>query len=404
MKDFFLLSFKNLRRRKLRSWLTMIGIFIGIAAVVSLISLGDGLRTAITGQFASLSPDVLVIQNAGTGFGPPGSTSIRKLTSHDVDVIEKVGNIKIVIPRLIRVAKVEYNKNIEFRYGASMPENKENLQIIYDTAKMEVLQGRLLNENDRGKIVVGSEFANDKNFEKDIRVGARIQIQGKDFEIVGILKPASSFQINSVFLMMDSDMKELLKIGDEWDIIVAKVSDMKETENVAEDVKRALRRDRNEKVGEEDFSVQTPIQALQSVNTILNIINLVIVGIASISLIIGGIGIANTMYTSVLERTKEIGTMKAIGARNSDILIIFLIESGLLGLIGGLIGTLAGLGLAFSVSSIATQAFGEQIIKVQISQFLVTASILFSSGIGILSGILPAIQASKLSPAEALRS
>jgi len=381
----------------------MIGIFIGIAAVVSLISLGDGLRTAITGQFSSLSPDVLIVQNAGTGFGPPGSTAIRKLNQHDVDIIKSIENVKEVIPRLLRIAKVEYNKNVEYRYGVSMPENKEQIDLIYETGKIEAEQGRLLNENDKGKIVIGHEFANDKNFGKDIRVGSRIQIQGKEFEIVGILKPASSFQINSVFIMMESDMKELLKIGDETDLIIVKVSDIKQTESVAEKISDKLRKDRKEKVGEEDFSVQTPLQALQSINTILGIINIVIVGIASISLIIGGIGIANTMYTSVLERTKEIGTMKAVGAKNSDILIIFLIESGLLGLIGGLIGVAIGLGLAFSVSNAATSFFGEQIIKVQVSQTLVLSAILFSTGIGTLSGLLPAYQASRLSPAEALR-
>jgi len=100
-----------MKKRQLRSWLTLLGIFIGIAAVVSLISLGDGLRTAITGQFASLSADTLTFSNAETGYGAPGSTAIAKINAHDVKIIESTNHVKIVIPRLIRTAKIEFNKN-----------------------------------------------------------------------------------------------------------------------------------------------------------------------------------------------------------------------------------------------------------------------------------------------------
>ena len=164
-----------------------------------------------------------------------------------------------------------------------------------------------------------------------------------------------------------------------------------------------MRRDRNEDEGEEDFSVQTPIQSLQSVNTIISIINLVVSGIAGISLLIGGIGIANTMFTSVLERTKEIGVMKSIGAQNKDILAIFLIESSLIGLVGGIVGGLIGLALAFGVSGIANSFFGENILQVAFSPSLLFASLGFSFVIGALSGIIPAYQASRLNPVEALR-
>ena len=114
--DFLKLSLNSLRKRKLRSSLTMLGIIIGIAAVVSLISMGAGLKTAITGQFSTLSADKLIIQNAGTGFGPPGSTAIRKLTSHDFDIIERVNGVQMAVSRLIRMGKAEFNKNVNFVY------------------------------------------------------------------------------------------------------------------------------------------------------------------------------------------------------------------------------------------------------------------------------------------------
>src|SRR3989344_4450109 len=126
IKNYLFLAVKNVRKRGLRSWLTMLGVFIGIAAVVSLISLGSGLQTAITGQFGALSIDTLTIQNAGTGFGPPGSTVIEKLNEHDLKVIEGSSDkIKIVVPRLIRVVSFEYNNIRDFSYIADIPNDKE---------------------------------------------------------------------------------------------------------------------------------------------------------------------------------------------------------------------------------------------------------------------------------------
>ncbi|MBM3233644.1 ABC transporter permease [Candidatus Pacearchaeota archaeon] len=403
MKQYISLSISNLRRRKLRAWLTMLGIFIGIAAVVSLISLGEGLKTAVTGQFGSLSADVLTVQNAGTGFGPPGSTVIKKLTSHDLNLIEKVQGISEVIPRLIRIARIEYNKAVNFNYVASMPENQKQIDLIYNSLDLRTQDGRLLKEGDKGKVVLGSSFTGN-SFDKKIRVGSALNIQGKDFEVVGILKPASSFQVNLAILMMEDDMKSLLGIGDEIDIIMIKTDNVEVTEQVAARIEQKLRKDRNEKIGEEDFSVLTPLQAISSINTVLDVINIVVSGIAAISLLVGGIGIMNTMYTSVLERTKEIGAMKAIGARNSDILKIFLIESGLLGLVGGIIGAGIGLGFAFLVSFIANSAFQSSIINVSVSYTLLIGAVSFSFLIGIFAGLLPAYQASKLNPVEALRA
>jgi len=187
-------------------------------------------------------------------------------------------------------------------------------------------------------------------------------------------------------------------------LIVAEVEDKDKIQEVSEAIKAELRKIRNLKDGEDDFTVQTPIQALASVNTILNLINIVVAGIAGISLVVGGIGIANTMYTSILERRKEIGVMKSIGAKNSDIAWIFLIESGLLGLVGGIIGAVLGLSLAFLGAQFANQALGQSLFTVSVSYPLVLGAILFSFAVGTISGVLPAIQASKTNVVDALRS
>jgi putative ABC transport system permease protein len=268
---------------------------------------------------------------------------------------------------------------------------------------IEPEQGRMLNKNDRKKIVLGYDFTDENRYSKKIKIGTKLEIEEETFEVIGILKRAGTFQINSVILMSDADLRNILKIGDEIDIIVVQVKNQDELNKVAEDIAKALRNDRGLKEGKEDFSIQTPQQALQSINTILLILQIVVTGIAAISLVVGGIGIANTMYTSVLERTKEIGIMKAVGAQNKDILLIFLTESAVLGFVGGVIGSVIGLTFAYLVSfgvRIAVQGIN---FNVTLSPYLLLGSLLFSLVVGIISGIMPAIQASRLHPVEALR-
>ena len=403
LKDFFTISLNNLKRRKLRSWLTMIGIFIGIAAVVGLITLGQGLQTAIMGQMGSLDADSLTIQNAGTGFGPPGSTVVEKLNEHDLKIIEKVRGVKTVTPVLLRVVEMKYNNVVSFELMRGAPEKPEFYEKFYESQSMEALDGRLLKQGDVGKVLLGNGFSKKTKFDKAVAVGKSININGEEFEVVGILKSSGSLLMNDAVITFHDELKNLLDIGDEIDIIGLTVGKSKISEETAERIKEALRKDRGLKEGEEDFSVQTPSQVLGAVTDILTAVNVVVVGIAMISLIVGGIGIANTMYTSVLERKKEIGTMKAIGARNSDILMIFLIESGLLGLVGGIIGVLIGIGIAFGVAFGANNFFGSEIIQLGVSFPLIISVITFSFLIGILSGSIPSYQASKLKPVDALR-
>ena len=403
LKDFFSLAFQNLRKRGLRSWLTILGIFIGIAAVVALISLGAGLQAAITGQFGGLSVDILTIQNKGTGFGPPGSTVIEKLNKNDLDIIKNIRGIDKTITRVIRVVNIEYNKISDFGYAVDIPNEEELIKVIYESFNVEPEKGKFLNSKDNGKILLGNYFLETDKFEKEILVGKSFLINGQKFEIAGILDKSSNIMMNNAILMLNNDLEELLEIKEEYDLIIVIVEDKNKIEEVAKEIEKKLRDDRDEEQGEESFSVETPLKILESVNNILNIINAIVIGIAMISLIVGGIGIANTMYTSVVERNKEIGIMKALGAKNSDILWIFLIESGLLGLVGGIVGALIGLGGAMGISQIANQALRSDLFVIKADYILLTGSVLFSFVIGILSGILPALQASKLNIVDAIR-
>jgi len=400
IKDYIILATNNVKNRGIRSWLAMLGIFIGIAALVSLISLGNGLQQAVTGQFSSLSANTLIITNAETGFGPPGSTAIKKLTEHDLEIIQAVKEVKLAIPRIIKMTKVEYEKEAKFSFIGSLPEIKEQTSAIYEIFNLETDEGKLLKPEDKGKILLGNSIV--KEFH-NIELGKTLKIGNKNFEVIGILKKTGAIQMDRAIYMNENDMKEILNIKDEMDIIVVQIRDYKKTTETAEEIKKVLRKDRKEKAGNEDFSVQTPMQVIGTINTILTIINIIVSGIAAISLIIGGIGIGNTMYTSVLERTKDIGIMKAIGAQNKDIAIIFIIESAILGLLGGIFGTIIGLILAFGISYIVSTAISAVDLQVTISIPLIIIAPTFALAIGLISGIIPAMQASKLNPVEALR-
>ena len=234
--------------------------------------------------------------------------------------------------------------------------------------------------------------------------GKNVKINGKEFEIVGFLEPSPLFSLNGMVFMMNDDLEDLFQIEGAYDILAVQVKDKNRIEEAAGEIAKKFRNDRNEKPGEESFTIQTPTQALESVSDILNVINLIVVSIAAISLFVGGVGIANTMYTSVVERKREIGIMKAIGAKNKDVLTIFLIEAGLLGLVGGILGALIGLGGAIGVSRIANTALGVNLLIIGISYPLLIGSVTFSFLVGIISGILPAIQASKTNVVDALGS
>jgi len=164
-----------------------------------------------------------------------------------------------------------------------------------------------------------------------------------------------------------------------------------------------LRRSRGLKEGNEDFEVSTTEELMKAFNTLLNIVQGVLVGIALISLVVGGIGIMNTMYTAVLERTKEIGILKAVGAQNRDILSLFLVESGILGLAGGAIGVLLGMGFSKLVELVATMALQTKLLQAYFPWYLTLGSLAFSFLVGTVSGILPAYQASRQKPVDALR-
>ncbi|MBI4439725.1 ABC transporter permease [Candidatus Woesearchaeota archaeon] len=403
IRDFFLLSIRSLGGRRLRSWLTMMGIFIGIAAVISLISLGQGLEDVVVGQFSRAGGDKLIIQNSQSGFGPPGSLAVADLTDHDIEVAKDVRGVDVVVGRLLKSAAIEFDGTTKFDFIASYPEDQREADVVNQAAGIKIFDGRHLKRGDKLKVVIGYDFHAKEIFSRRLLVGDRISVKGTPVEVVGIMAKTGNPQFDSAILMPYDAMTEALGIGKIQSLIVATVQKGYEPEKVAEDLKKAFRKDRNLKKGKEDFEIQTPKQVVETFGNILGVVEAVLAGIAGISILVGGVGIMNTMYTSVLERTREIGIMKSVGARNNHIFGLFLIESGMLGAAGGIIGVLLGVGLSKFVEIVVGSALGTGLLKASFSIPIIIASVAFSFLVGSLSGFFPAYQASKLKPVEALR-
>ncbi len=403
MKEYLFLASKNLKKRGLRSWLTLLGICIGIAAVVSLISLGNVLKDTVSAQFGVSSLEVINVQAGGLSeYGPFGTTGATPLTKEDAAAIERLGNVEVALGRKLETAPLEFNNIMKFGWIISNIEGRE--QYLYDTLEWDTEIGRLIYSQDRGKVLLGNDFLyGDKNgFERDMRINDKILIEGEEFRVVGFLERKGSFTLDGAVVMGERDLNNLKNFGDNLDMIIVRVRNTELIENTKEEIERLLRQRRNVKEGEEDFEVSTPEAMLSTVNQILLGIQIFIVIIASISIVVGGIGIANTMATSVLERKKEIGTMKAVGAKNKDIFYQFFIEAGLLGLIGGLIGVVLGVSLSY-LGTYGINNFLGTDSKPTINFVLIFFSVLGSFLIGAVSGVFPAMSAAKENPVEVIR-
>lgn len=381
----------------------MLGIIIGITAVVSLIGMGQGLKVAISSQFGDIGTDKLAVMASG-GLGPPGTGVVTPLTKDNVKKIEQVNGVKNAVGRLTRSGKLVYNNHAAFGMAASMAEGDDR-KLIEEALNLEAGDGRLLRDGDSKKTVLGSNLGEEEaGFGKQIVVGSKVFIQDEAFEVIGFLEKKGSFLIDSIVLVEEEDLRKILDIpDDEMDVIAVQVHPNADMKAVQDNIEKVMRKERDVDKGEEDFTVQTPQAVLAQVNSTLFAVQLFVYVIAAISIIVGGIGIMNTMFTSVLERTKEIGIMKSIGARNNTIFSLFFIESGLIGSIGGIIGAIIGISIAMGLAFVGRLVLGSELIRADISIWLIVGSIFGSFLLGSIFGVIPAVNASKLSPVDALR-
>ena len=400
IKDYLKIPWKEIKRRKVRSWLTLLGVFIGIAAIVSLITLGQGLENAISKQFEALGKDKLFIMPAGGLWGMGAAT---QLTEDDLDTINGVSGVKLATGMGYAFGKMEYNDQIHYGFISGLSTDPDERALIGEANSWKIMEGRSLRKGDKFKAVLGFEHTNDNLFERRVEVGDKIDIHDVEFKVVGFLEKIGSPPDDQSALIPIDAYEDVFDAENELGFIIAQAKTAEDPNKVAEDIEKELRKDHDVDEGEEDFTIQTPDQFLESFNVILNVVQIVLIGIAAISLLVGGIGIMNTMYTTVLERTKEIGIMKAIGAKNSHILLLVLVESGLYGLGGGIIGVALGVGFAKLTELAFTLALGPSFLLIKMDWLLIIGTLAFSFLIGCISGIAPARRASKLNPVDALR-
>jgi len=399
ISDYTKLAVRNLRKRKLRSWLTMLGIFISIATIFTLISVSLGLQQAVQEQFNILGADKFFILPKGSAAGP-GSASASPLTLSDVNVIDKIMGVKDYSYVTVDSVTVESSNEKRFVSVIAIPADHD--KVFKELSTFSIDEGKFPREQDSYKIFLGSQFKYNNVFSKPIRTGDKLTVNGLEFKVVTILSSLGDpTNDKSVYMFMH----DFEKISNKTDIdeIIVQIDPGVDIKDVAARTEKKLRSSRGETEKTQTFQVSTPEELLATIGTILNIITAFLIGVAAISLLVGAIGIANTMYTSVLERTKEIGVMKAVGAQNKDILMIFLIESGLLGFMGGVVGVVLGILASKTIAYIATVQFGTNLLRSVVPIWLVLGCLAFAFLIGALSGTIPAYQASKTKPVDALR-
>ncbi len=402
VKDFAQLAVTNFTHRKTRTLLTLVGIFIGIAAVIALISIGQGLQGAINSEFARIGADKLLLVRGQAGAGPNALYSSVVLDDSDADTFKRVSGVSLVSPVIFKMAQSKFDEQAKSiaLFGFPVDQSKTAALEFYDISPVE---GSYLPRGGGAKAVIGNSVAYGKFFKKPVHVGDSITLNGKEFKVVGINKKVGNPNIDNGIVIPLDEAKELFNEKSYYGII-GKLDPGVKPKDLVEKVKEAVRRHRQLKAGKEDFAVQTSEQIIQSFNNIFSVVQAIVIGIAAISLLVGGVGIMNTMYTSVVERTKEIGIMKAIGARNSDILLIFILESGLLGLAGGILGCIFGMLLAKLVEFGAQSALGSNLLRADFPLELLIGALLFSFFIGMASGVLPARQAAMQKPIDAIRT
>lgn len=388
--DILRLSLRNIRHRGLRSWLTVIGILIGTAAVVALISVGQGLQRAITSQVERIvGYNTILVTSRGLNLGQ----RIRL----DIESIRGLPGVRSAIAVRTETGYVEG------------PGGKGFLAVLgYEPIMLEfaaemnlaVSAGRALEAP--GEVLLGTRTARVLGAE----VGDTVTIEGKRFRVVGILQAqraggfaTGGLSLTDLLVISLPELRQLFPGPELVHYAVVRLADRADMALVRERIRDHLRT-----VGERNAALTDFEDLTRNIQSVIRGVQAFLAGIAGIALLVGGVGVMNTMYTAVLERTREIGVLKAIGAKDSHVLFLFLFESGFMGLAGGALGLVSGFGVAWVATLIVSRVFEARgAFAPALTVGLVFGSLFFAFVVGALSGLFPAIRAAKLPPVEALR-
>ncbi len=395
------LAVSRLGTSRIRSVLTMLGIIIGVASVVALVSVGQGASTGITDRINSLGTNLLTV-NAGasvTGGTRGAAGTATTLTLEDADAVAAVAGVAAVSPEL---------STSQFVVAGDLNTTTTILGTTeaYPTVRaFELWQGSFLTdtavEQELRAAVLGSTTADDLGLGAG-DVGSTITIGGVPFEVVGILQAkgtTTSTSADDQVLIPVSTLKRYFTGSSSSGVrsIGVSVVTAEAMSTVKTDITALLEERHGIAAGEsDDFTVADQTQLLSTATSVYSLLTVLLAGVASISLVVGGIGIMNIMLVSVRERTREIGIRKALGARNRDILLQFLVEALVLSLLGGLIGIVIGVAASAVIGALAGWGFAFNPVTVIVAT-------VFSLVVGVIFGVWPARQAARLNPIAALR-
>lgn len=392
------LTIKNAIRKKLRSTLTILSVIIGIASVVALVVLSDGLFNAVSDQFNKMGANSIFIMSANFQGDPNTAGRVSEetlLKIQDAENLEKIPEIEEVYPMNFFTARSEYKGEEQFLYVVTSP--ADNFDSMLEFMSIKLSSGKTFNKKEGNYAVIGP-YAAKEIFKKEIKIGDTLKLNDVSFKVIGILEAVGNQQDDSSIYISRKAGEQIDNYGDNVNYMILKSKKEANGDIVAEKVKKILGRTREE----DTFLVITAESFLELIKRVLNIMRSILIAIAGISLVVASLGIVNSVYTSVLERTREIGVLKSIGAKISDITFIFVFESVVLTLVGGFIGFWAGIGIAkLVVLYAATKGF--TMLTITITPEIVLATFLLALTVGIISGFFPARSAAKLNIVDALR-
>lgn len=401
----FLEALESLNANKLRSGLTVLGIVIGVAAVIAMLAVGQGAQASITGSISGIGTNLLFVFRGGPG---DEVRNTKPLTIGDADALRD----RFAAPSIEAVAPaLQENAVVSFGGEQTSPQLFGVTPEYFQVRNLNLAEGEFIDEEQilgRASVVLlGPEVAETLFGHADGVTGETVRIEGQPFRVIGVLesKGGSAFgsEDNQVIVPFTTAQARLIRrsANDRVDIIFVQAVSGDVVVQATEEISQILRTRHRTPVGADDFTIFSQQDLLTTFESITGILKVFLGGIGGISLLVGGIGIMNIMLVSVTERTREIGLRKALGARKRDILTQFLTESSLLSLIGGLIGILLGWTISFAVGKIAA-ASGTAFTPV-VGLDAVALATIFSGIVGLFFGIYPASRAANLEPVEALR-
>lgn len=407
----FIIAIRSLFANKLRSSLTMLGIIIGVGAVISLMSIGRGAQAGITSTFEDMGANLLNVMPSSPDVdgaaGMSAQFALPTLTLDDAKALERVRSVTTIVPvneNIVQVIAGSENKRAVI-HGAT-----PGYQQAYN---FSLALGQFISDRNvasRDMVVVLGSGVSQALFGSDDPVGQTVKIKGQRFTVIGTLEtkggammgfsfddvvvtPITTFQ-SKLFTRRTSSGKDAVQS------IAVQVASAETMDQVKSDIEDVLRRQHRLRTDEKnDFSVVSMAQILDVFQQVTGVFTIVLGAIASISLLVGSIGIMNIMLVSVTERTREIGIRKAVGAKRRDILLQFLVEAAVLSFTGGGIGIIGGWLVAFAVSQVKISGFE---LKATVSPDIVILAVSVSVIIGLASGIYPAMRAARLNPIDAL--